>query len=282
LPPRAAHSFDPNTRSEKPATKSKASIKSHPIHPMLISFPIAFLTVALVCDLAGRIAGAAGVWTAGAYLSPAGIVTALVAAIPGLVDYFQTVPPKSTGKRRATLHLLSNSSAVALFAVAWVVRGEPAAMPSVLVLLLEEGGAALLAMGGWMGGTLVHRNFIGPEHRYAEAGSWREVRVEAKPGERVTVAAADELEVDQMKLVRVGGKRIVLARTEQGHMAFDDRCTHRGGSLAGGVLLCGKVQCLWHGSQFDASTGRVWGGPAEQPIATYRAEEQDGEIRLYL
>lgn len=67
-----------------------------------------------------------------------------------------------------------------------------------------------------------------------------------------------------MKLLRIGNKRIVLARSEQGYVAFDDRCTHRGGSLAGGVMICGAVQCLWHGSQFDVSTGKVKAGPERE------------------
>jgi nitrite reductase/ring-hydroxylating ferredoxin subunit len=51
-----------------------------------------------------------------------------------------------------------------------------------------------------------------------------------------------------MKLLRIGDLRIVLGRTSDGYVAFDDRCTHRGGSLAGGVMVDGTVQCLWHGS----------------------------------
>jgi nitrite reductase/ring-hydroxylating ferredoxin subunit len=85
-----------------------------------------------------------------------------------------------------------------------------------------------------------------------------------------------------MKLLRVGGKRIVLARTEDGYVAFDDRCTHRGGSLAGGVMMCGTVQCLWHGSQFDVATGVVKGGPAKTNIAVYRVAEENGNVKLFL
>jgi nitrite reductase/ring-hydroxylating ferredoxin subunit len=94
------------------------------------------------------------------------------------------------------------------------------------------------------------------------------------------VADVDELEVDQMKLVRLGDRRIVLARTEKGYAAFDDRCTHRGGSLAGGVLMCGKVQCLWHGSQFDVHSGQPQCGPAQEPVRIYPVEEAEGQIRL--
>lgn len=85
-----------------------------------------------------------------------------------------------------------------------------------------------------------------------------------------------------MKLLRVGDKRIVLARTESGYVAFDDRCTHRGGSLAGGVMVCGTVQCLWHGSQFDVSTGKVKAGPAQDGIAVYRVQEEGGDVRLVI
>ena len=80
----------------------------------------------------------------------------------------------------------------------------------------------------------------------------------------------------------MGDRRIVLGRTEDGYVAFDDRCTHRGGSLAGGAMICGTVQCPWHGSQFDVRTGAVEAGPAEEAIATYRVERRDGDIVLHL
>jgi nitrite reductase/ring-hydroxylating ferredoxin subunit len=207
---------------------------------------------------------------------------ALVAAVPGFIDYVYTVPPRSTGKRRATRHLLANLSAVALFAIAWWLRGSADAQPEVTQLALEAAGAALLGAGGWMGGVLVNRNQIGVDHRYAGAGKWREVSVDAQPGKPAIAARSDELQVNQMKLVRAGDRRIVLARTEQGYVAFDDHCTHRGGSLAGGVLICGTVQCPWHGSQFDARTGEVKAGPAKEGIGIYDVEERGGEIRVSL
>jgi nitrite reductase/ring-hydroxylating ferredoxin subunit len=77
------------------------------------------------------------------------------------------------------------------------------------------------------------------------------------------------LQVNQMKLVRASDRRIVVARTESGVAAFDDRCTHKGGPLSDGVLICGTVQCPWHGSQFDVTTGKVVCGPAKDDIATY-------------
>lgn len=249
---------------------------------MLIPFPIAFLAGGALFDVAGWMRDVPSWWTTGGHLGLAGIVAALLAALPGLVDYLYTVPPDSSGKTRATKHMLAMLSVVALFAAAWWIRGGAATRPGAIGLGLELIGLGLLGVGGYMGGTLVTRNLIGIDHRYAQAGKWSEKTIKARPGQAVTVAKRDDLKQDQMKLLRIGNKRIVLARSEQGYVAFDDRCTHRGGSLAGGVMLCGTVQCLWHGSQFDVSTGKVKAGPAAKDIAVYKVTEENGEVRLLL
>jgi nitrite reductase/ring-hydroxylating ferredoxin subunit/uncharacterized membrane protein len=261
--------------------RSRASFKGHPLHPALIPFPFAFLTGALLFDAAGLLLARPAFWATGGHLAAAGVVAALLAAVPGLVDYFYTVPPKSTGKQRATRHMIVNLSAVILFAGAWWLRRD-AAEPDVVVLAIELVAGGLLAAGGWMGGTLVNRNQIGVDHRYAGAGKWQEQAIEARPGAPLVVARSGDLEVDQMKLLRVDGRRIVLARTAEGYVAFDDRCTHSGGALSGGTMICGTVQCPWHGSQFDVRAGSVKAGPAEEGIATYEVEEQQGEVRLSL
>jgi uncharacterized membrane protein/nitrite reductase/ring-hydroxylating ferredoxin subunit len=262
--------------------RSTASYKGHPIHPALIPFPFAFLYGAFLFDLAGRLIRAPSLWTTGAYLSVVGVVAALIAAVPGFIDYFKTVPPKSSGKRRATKHMLANLAAVILFLAGWIVRDHVLQFPGTVVLVLEAIGVALLTAGGWMGGVLVNRNQIGVDHRYAEAGTWKEAKIQLGPDQPIIVAEKDELKVNQMKLLHVNGRRIVLGRTEAGYVAFDDRCTHRGGSLAGGVMIEGIVQCPWHGSQFDCSTGAVKAGPAEEPIGTYRVSERQGKLILTL
>ena len=146
-------------------------------------------------------------------MSLAAIASGLVAAIPGLIDYLYVVPPHSSGRARATQHLIVYASALAAFAVGWAFRDRATLLPGVGTLLLEAAGVGLVTWGGWMGGTLVYRNQIGVVHRYARAGKWRELAVEGRPGGPITVAREDELEVDQMKPVRIGDRRIVLART---------------------------------------------------------------------
>jgi nitrite reductase/ring-hydroxylating ferredoxin subunit/uncharacterized membrane protein len=258
--------------------RSSAHFRGHPIHPALIPFPLAFLVGAFLFHLTGRLLDRPAIWTTGSHLALAGIAMALLAAVPGFIDYRHSVPPDSSAKRRATTHALVNLSGVGLFGVSCLLRG--GGPPGVLDLLLEAIGAGLLGAGGWLGGVLVSRNQISVDHRYAGAGKWREATVEARPGQPVVVGRAGELEVDQMKLIHLGDRRLVVARTADGYVGFDDRCTHKGGSLADGVMICGTVQCPWHGSQFDARTGEVRAGPAEKPIRCYRVEQTGDELIL--
>jgi uncharacterized membrane protein/nitrite reductase/ring-hydroxylating ferredoxin subunit len=261
--------------------RSRASINGHAIHPMLIPFPLAFLAGGFLFDLIGVVLARPALWTVGYYLTIVGVGAALLAALPGFIDYFFTVPPQSSGKERATKHMLAMLTVVGLFAVAWILR-DNGPRPGTATLALEAVGAGLLAIGGWMGGTLVERNLISVDHRYAHAGRWSEASYQGRKGEPIPVAGKDELQVNQMKLLHVNGKRIVLGRSEDGYVAFDDGCTHAGGSLAGGVMVCGTVQCLWHGSQFDTATGKVQAGPAKKSIDTYTVEERGNEICLML
>ena len=81
---------------------SRARFKNHPIHPFLVPFPIAFGTGALFMDLVGLLAEWPTVWATATYLAIGAVATGLVAAIPGLVDYFSVVPPNSSARKRAT------------------------------------------------------------------------------------------------------------------------------------------------------------------------------------
>jgi nitrite reductase/ring-hydroxylating ferredoxin subunit len=83
-----------------------------------------------------------------------------------------------------------------------------------------------------------------------------------------------------MKLIHVGANRVVLGKTETGFVAFEDHCSHRGGSLAGGSMICGTVQCPWHGSQFDCKTGAVKAGPAKEGIHVYPVQVNNGRVYI--
>lgn len=261
--------------------RSRAHIKTHPLHPILVAFPITLLTGTLVFDILGVANEDPDHHRTACHLLIGGVAMAVVAAIPGLIDYIYTVPPESSAKNRASTHAFLNVCMLALFATALVYRLVNINPEPMVYLLLEAGGFISLLIAGWLGGTLVHRNQIGVDHRYAFAGKWREVYVKDMDG-RLEVDAANDLKRDQMILVHAGDRRIVLGRTEQGYVAFDDRCPHKGGSLAGGMMICGTVQCPWHGSQFDVSSGEVKAGPANTKINTYRTEFVNNVVYINL
>lgn len=260
--------------------KSKANIKSHPLHPILIPFPIAFFTGTLICHLVGWLLNRNGLLATAYYLNIGGIAFALLAAIPGFIDFLYTVPPKSSGKKRAAKHGIINVVMLVCFIIAFFLRQNESSS-NIILALLEVAGVSLMVIAGWLGGTLVYRNQIGVDIRYANAGKWKEETFNNANGE-IEVAAADELKINSMKLLHVKDKRIVLARTEDRFVAFEDRCTHRGGSLAAGSTLCNVVQCPWHGSQFDLITGEVKAGPAKDGIKIYKVREDRGKIILTL
>ena len=260
--------------------RSKAHFKSHPLHPILVAFPIAFFTGTLLAHLAGWLFDVDGLFVASYWFNAAGIVFAVLAAIPGLIDYIYTVPPESSAKKRGAKHGIINVTMLVIFIVAFFYRGSEEVNRYIL-LSMELVGVILLSIAGWMGGTLVYRNQIGVDQRYAHASKWNEAYFDSDTG-RIEVAVADELKVNAMKLLHCKGKRIVLARTEDQYVAFDDRCTHKGGSLAGGSMMCGIVQCPWHGSQFSVHKGNVTAGPAKQGIRTYTVMENNGKIFLLL
>ena len=232
---------------------------------MLVAFPFAFLAGAWGFGIAAAASEDKDLKTVSRYLVPTGVAAGLIAAVPGVIDYLGSVPPKSSADDRAIKHAALNVASLALFSASWLGgrtknRWLPVAVQTI--------GMATMSVAGWLGGTLAYRNQIGVDHRYAEAGKWQEERTSGNEIQAIS-DAAHGLKVNQMKLVHVDGKRVAVGRTGRGYVAFQDRCTHKGGPLSDGSMMCGTVQCPWHGSQFDVQTGDVKAGPAEKKIETY-------------
>ena len=262
--------------------RSKASIDGHPVHPALIPFPFAFLCGGFAFDLLGRVLERPAWWATGYHLVLAGLATAGLAAVPGFMDYARTVPPRSSSHTRATRHMVLVLGAAAAFVGAALLRRDAATLPSLATLAVEGAGVLLLMAGGSLGGELVFRDQISIDTRFPADRVLTEAVALPDEAGLVVGATSAELGVDQMKLLRVDGRRLVLARTATGYVAFDDACGHEGGALAGGTMICGTVQCPWHGSQFDTRTGCVKAGPATERLTVYPVEERDGVVRIRL
>lgn len=132
---------------------SPASIKKHPVHPMLIGFPIGLWVFALVCDVVHAASGNAVWQTVATYCVAGGIVGAILAAVPGLIDYSSIDEVEM--KRIANLHLAANLAAVVLFAInLWLRFRLPA--DSYRPLALSVVGVLAIGLGGWLGGEMVY------------------------------------------------------------------------------------------------------------------------------
>src|SRR5688572_6993643 len=102
--------------------RSQANIKSHPIHPMLVGFPIAFFLATVVSDIIFVATNNYFFYDVALYVTLLGIVFSLLAAIPGIIDFRKTVPPHSSAKKRAAQHGLLNITVVLIFCVTAYLR----------------------------------------------------------------------------------------------------------------------------------------------------------------
>jgi uncharacterized membrane protein len=137
-----------------------ASIRRHPVHPMLIVFPIGLWVFSLVCDLL-YYAGPHNVfWQNVAFYTMAGgILGALLAAIPGFIDYLSLTDSRL--KRIATAHMVLNLVVVVLFIFNLGVRYEASPSSEMVGLVLSLVGIGVLGVSGWFGGALVYENRVG-------------------------------------------------------------------------------------------------------------------------
>jgi uncharacterized membrane protein len=138
-----------------PNPKSTASIAGHPLHPMLVPFPIAFFVATFVCDLAFWRTGAP-FWAEGSFwLLSAGLVMAAAAAVVGLIDFFGEARIRALND--AWWHAGGNVVAVLIELFNWYLRyqsGETAIVPTGLLLSLVV--VCILLFTGWKGWKLVY------------------------------------------------------------------------------------------------------------------------------
>ena len=140
--------------------ESRAKLLGHPIHQMLIVFPLGLLSMAVVFDLLA-IALGNGYWSEIAFwMIAAGVVTGLLAAPFGAIDWFH-IPAGTRAKRIGAVHGLGNVVVVGLFAASWLLRGGAPRSPGTLALGLAFSGGGLALVTAWLGGELVDRLGVG-------------------------------------------------------------------------------------------------------------------------
>lgn len=157
--------------------ESRFRLAGHPAHPMLVMFPVALLPLLLVLDLVHRFLGSPGAWEAGFWVAAVGLVTTVIAIVPGLVD-MAAIPDGSRAHRTALFHTIVGFTILAAYAATLWARWPAGSPPdrAGLALGLDAAGVVLVTIQGWLGGELVYRHHIG-------------VRTVAEGGDPVTLDA---------------------------------------------------------------------------------------------
>ena len=140
--------------------ESRAKLLGHPIHQMLIVFPLGLLAMALVFDII-HLATNVGYWSEVAYwMIAAGLIGGLLAAPFGFIDWL-AIPAGTRAKRIGAWHGGGNVVVVLLYAASWWFRRTNPQDPMMLAYVLSFGGGLIALITGWLGGELVDRLAVG-------------------------------------------------------------------------------------------------------------------------
>ena len=154
-----------------------ATIGRHPIHPILVAFPIGLWVFSVVADVVFQLGWGPAVWKDVAYYTLAGgIVGALLAAIPGFIDFLSITEERA--RQTGIAHMVANLIALVVFGASFWLRSiNTVGWPPVAFSIA---GLVALGAGGWLGGELVFVHNMGvqppkPAARYSKAASQRRI-----------------------------------------------------------------------------------------------------------
>jgi uncharacterized membrane protein len=137
--------------------ESRFKLLGHPVHPMLIVYPLGLLSAAVIFDVLYLVTGNGDLATFAFWALAAGLVGGLAAAVFGLIDWL-AIPSGTRAKRIGAMHGAGNLVVVALFGLGFLLRMDGAQyLPDVLPLVLGLLGAGLALVTAWLGGELVYR-----------------------------------------------------------------------------------------------------------------------------
>ena len=139
---------------------SRAKFAGHPVHPMLVVFPLGLLSAAVIFDII-YLMSAQSQWTVAAhYMIGAGVVGGLAAALFGWVDWLG-IPGGTRAKRIGLWHGLTNGAVLALFILSWMLRRGNPALPPTGAIVAGLSAVVFAVIAAWLGGEMVYRLGVG-------------------------------------------------------------------------------------------------------------------------
>lgn len=140
--------------------ESKAKLAGHPVHPMLVVFPLGLLATAVVFDVIFLISADSQWVLVSYYMIGAGVVGGLAAAVFGWLDWI-AIPGGTRARRIGLWHGLLNVTVLGLFALSWFLRRDNPVLPPTGAVVAALAGAAITVVAAWLGGELVNRLGVG-------------------------------------------------------------------------------------------------------------------------
>ena len=139
--------------------RTPASIAGHPIHPMLVPVAIGCFIFSFASDIICMAGGNPTLWNSLAYYTMlGGILGALAAAVPGLVDLLSL--PSGLIKKTALTHMAINLAVVGRYVCnAWLRHGSPQELKVPMILSFVT--IVMLVVSGWLGGKMVYEAGVG-------------------------------------------------------------------------------------------------------------------------
>lgn len=143
---------------------SKIKIAGHPLHAMLVPFPVAFYTATMVCFLMYH-SNSDPFWLKVAMKANiAGVATAALAALPGFIDWLN-IPNEKKAKKVGIAHMLCNVTALVLFGLNLVIQFQnndnEGTVNVTSAIVLTVAGFILTLVAGFLGWSLVQKHHIG-------------------------------------------------------------------------------------------------------------------------
>lgn len=142
---------------------SKVKIFNHPLHVMLVGFPVAFYTATLVAFIMYHCQLHMFWFKVGVLANLAGVAMAALAALPGFIDWL-AIPSSKGAKKTGMYHMFCNVGALVLFAVNLFLQYpkiHDTQPESILPIVLSAIGFCLTLAAGFLGWTLVQNHHIG-------------------------------------------------------------------------------------------------------------------------
>jgi uncharacterized membrane protein len=149
---------------------SKVKLAGHPVHPMLVGFPVAFYTAALVLYIVYYSKADPFYFKVAVLANAAGVVMAAVAAIPGFIDWLN-IPSNTKPKKTGINHMICNVLALALFGVNLWMQCPKYNDPNPAIgsaIVLSAAGFILTLAAGFLGWSLVQKHHVGIDPESSE------------------------------------------------------------------------------------------------------------------